>query len=117
MGKAARMAVHYDQFQKMQSLVLQMGAAQYHPENPDHVEVFAQELHLAGKDAVLTNKVVKKDGAPVGEIKFLNWDEISEDVREGRRMQARFILANHLVVPLRKDEPTPPVTENPPGSS
>jgi hypothetical protein len=35
------------------------------------IELLAKELHEAGRQAVLANKVVKKDGAPLGAIKFL----------------------------------------------
>jgi hypothetical protein len=55
-------------------------------------EQLAKILHEAGRAAVLANKVVKKDGAPLGHIKFLEWNEITEDAREGRRIQAEYIL-------------------------
>ncbi len=55
-------------------------------------EEFAEMLHEAGREVVLKNKVVKKDGAPLGSIKFLGWNELSEDAKEGRRIQARYIL-------------------------
>ena len=56
-------------------------------------EQLAKILHEAGRKAVLSNKVVKKDGAPLGQIKFLEWNEITEDAREGRRIQAEYILS------------------------
>jgi len=56
-------------------------------------EQLAKILHEAGRKAVLANKVVKKDGAPLGQIKFLEWNEITEDAREGRRIQADYILS------------------------
>lgn len=56
------------------------------------VEILAKELHEAGREAVLQNKVHKKDGAPLGKIVFKEWDEIDEDAREGRRIQARYLL-------------------------
>lgn len=58
-----------------------------------NIEDLAKELHEAGRQAVLANKVVKKDGAPLGQIKFLEWNEITEDAREGRRIQARYLLS------------------------
>lgn len=58
-----------------------------------NVEALAKLLHEAGREAVLANKVHKPDGAPVGQIVFKEWHEISEDAREGRRMQARYLLA------------------------
>jgi hypothetical protein len=56
-------------------------------------EQLAKILHEAGRKAVLSNKVVKKDGAPLGQIKFLEWNEITEDARDGRRIQAEHILS------------------------
>lgn len=56
------------------------------------VEDLAQILHESGREAVLNNKVVKKDGAPLGKIRFIEWSELTEDAKEGRRIQARFIL-------------------------
>jgi hypothetical protein len=55
-------------------------------------ETLARILHEAGRAAVLANKVVKKDGAPLGQIKFIEWNDLTEDAREGRRIQADYIL-------------------------
>jgi len=77
----------------------------------DYVERLARDLHEAARDAVLANKVVKKDGAPLGEIKFLSWDEITEDAREGRRIMARFLLARYWVFP--KDQTIFDFTDTP----
>lgn len=63
------------------------------------VETLAKALHEAGRAAVLANKVHKKDGAPVGAIRFFEWDEISEDAREGRRIQARWLLVRYIIIP------------------
>lgn len=66
-----------------------------------NVEKLAKILHEAGREAVLVNKVHKPDGAPVGQIIFKEWDEISEDAREGRRIQARY-LNEHVILPLKQ---------------
>ncbi len=66
-------------------------------EKSEPVEDLAKQLHEAGREAVLKNKVVKKDGAPLGEIKFLEWSEITEDAREGRRMQVRKMLEKYII--------------------
>jgi DNA-binding transcriptional regulator YbjK len=55
------------------------------------IETLARLLHEAGREAVLQNKVHKPDGVPVGTIVFKEWDELTEDAREGRRMQAKYI--------------------------
>ena len=52
------------------------------------VESLAKELHEAGREAVKAGATVN----PTGE-RFLEWDEISEHAREGRRIQARHLLA------------------------
>lgn len=64
----------------------------------EDVEVLAKDLHESGREAVLTNKVVKKDGSPVGQIHFKEWDELTEDAKEGRRIQARYLLKNYSLV-------------------
>lgn len=65
-------------------------------------------LHEAGREAVLANKVHKKDGAPLGAIKFAEWNEITEDAKEGRRIQARFLDRLFRLVP-RPTFPASPV--------
>lgn len=62
------------------------------------VEELAHILHESGREAVLLNKVHKKDGAPLGQIVFKEWDEISEDAREGRRIQARFLIKHLFMI-------------------
>jgi len=64
----------------------------------ESIENLAKSLHEAGRAAVLSNMVVKKDGAPLGQIKFLEWDEITDDAREGRRIQATFLLKKYLIL-------------------
>lgn len=56
------------------------------------VELFAIALHEAGREAVNAGATVN----PTGE-RFLEWDEVSEQAREGRRIQARQILKNFCV--------------------
>ena len=54
------------------------------------VEKLAKELHEAGREAVEKGNTVAagKFGDP--SRKFLEWNEISESAREGRRTQARY---------------------------
>ena len=61
------------------------------------IERLAHELHEAARGAVLSNKVHKKDGAPVGQIIFKEWHEISEDAREGRRIMARYLAKRYNI--------------------
>jgi len=58
-------------------------------------EILAKDLHEAGRAAVLANKVHKKDGAPVGQIIFKEWHEIDADAKEGRRIQAEWLLEQY----------------------
>ena len=51
------------------------------------VESLAKELHEAGRKAVESGATVNPTGG-----RFLEWDEISEHAREGRRIQARHLL-------------------------
>ena len=70
-----------------------------------NIEALAKHLHEAGRAAVLSNKVIKKDGAPLGQIKFLEWDEISEEAREGRRIQAQWLLSHYYILSKTDDMP------------
>lgn len=63
------------------------------------IEYLARHLHEAGRAAVLQNKVHKTDGAPIGKIIFKEWDEISEDAKEGRRIQARYLMNQFTIYP------------------
>ena len=64
----------------------------------DNIEVLAKELHEAGREAVLNNKVLKPDGAPVGQIVFKEWDDLPEEAKEGRRIQIRYLLNNFMFI-------------------
>ena len=56
------------------------------------VEALAIELHEAGRKAVEEGLTVNPTG------KFLEWNEITEQAREGRRVQARYLLENYSIV-------------------
>lgn len=55
-------------------------------------ETLAKELHEAGRAAVEAGATVAADKFGEKTRKFLEWDEISESAREGRRIQARYLL-------------------------
>lgn len=58
-----------------------------------HVESLARELHEAGRAAVEAGLVINKvPGQP-----FFTWDEITEGAKEGRRVQARFLIARGYI--------------------
>lgn len=68
--------------------------AAYEPDETT-IEELAQTLHEAGREAVIKGKLVNNTGKP-----FLEWNEISKDAKEGRRIQARYLL-NHYYLFLR----------------
>lgn len=93
MGKKSQMATHkeeYDQLKELFRFKL--------TDSKEDIEVFAKILHEAGREAVLNNKVVKMDGNPIGQIKFKEWNEITEDAREGRRIQARYLSKKGIYI-------------------
>jgi hypothetical protein len=63
------------------------------------IETLARELHEAGRAAVEQGATVAaaKFGDP--SRKFLEWDEITEEAREGRRIQARYLLNKFTITP------------------
>ena len=57
------------------------------------VDELAKELHEAGREAVEKRKTVVASLGLKTPSKFLEWDEINEDAKEGRRIQARYLLS------------------------
>lgn len=66
-------------------------------------EALARNLHEAGRAAVENGNTVAAE--KFGEVakRFLEWDEISEVTREGRRIQARHLLGKYAMA--RKGDP------------
>lgn len=56
------------------------------------IEALAKELHEAGRAAVEAGATVNPTGG-----RFLEWDEITEHAREGRRIQARHLLGKFRI--------------------
>lgn len=57
-------------------------------------EELARALHEAGREAVEKGAVINKvPGQP-----FFEWDEITEQAREGRRIQARYLLERYTII-------------------
>lgn len=62
------------------------------------VEILASELHEAGRAAVEAGAVVNRvPGQP-----FLEWHQITEQAREGRRIQARYLLRRFTMTPKQE---------------
>ena len=58
-----------------------------------YFEDLAKVLHEAGREAVERKMTVVASLGLETPINFLEWDEITEDAKEGRRIQARYLLA------------------------
>lgn len=95
MGNKSRAETHKNEVpelkEKINQLALQL-------DNTVNVDELAKALHEAGRQAVLNNKVVKKDGAPIGQIKFIEWNELTADAKEGRKIQAEYLLKQYRII-------------------
>ncbi len=65
-------------------------------ENPTEldIEFLAKDLHEAGREAVEKKAVVN----PNTHNHFLEWNELKENMKEGRRIQARFLLKKYKLI-------------------
>lgn len=61
-----------------------------------NVEVLAMLLHEAGREAVEKGATVAAENLGDTARKFLEWGEVSETAKEGRRIQARFLIAHGI---------------------
>ncbi len=61
------------------------------------VERLAKHLHEAGREAVEKGAVVNKTPG-----RFLEWYEITEEAREGRRIQARYLFEHFDITEREK---------------
>ena len=65
------------------------------------VETLAKSLHEAGREAVEKQAVVN----PNIHTHFLEWDELKEHMKEGRRIQARYLLTQFIIEPINPQSP------------
>ncbi len=68
--------------------------------NDKDIDFLAKQLHEAGREAVEKGNTVAADHHGEKTRKFLDWDDITENAREGRRIQARFLI-RAFVIQLR----------------
>jgi hypothetical protein len=61
------------------------------------VETLARELHEAGRAAVEGGQTVAAEKFGETSRRFMDWNEITENAREGRRIQARYLLSRYDV--------------------
>ena len=67
-------------------------------------EALAKELHEAGREAVEKGATVAAEKFGEKTRVFLSWDEISETAKDGRRIQAAYLLERYAFSPLAKKE-------------
>lgn len=60
------------------------------------VEGLAQALHEAGREAVERGLILHRPAEPPP---FVEWADCAEHVREGRRVQVRWLLQRYVLVP------------------
>ena len=59
------------------------------------IEDLAKGLHEAARDLVVNHPeqmITAKKG-----YKFVEWDELTEDQKEGKRLQARYLVENFII--------------------
>lgn len=66
------------------------------------VEDLAKELHEAGRAAVESGATVAAEKFGDRSRRFMEWDEISEQAKEGRRIQARYLLDKFTIIPRKQ---------------
>jgi len=67
------------------------------------VEELAKELHEAGREAVEKGATVAAENFGEKTRVFHTWEEISENAREGRRIQARYLLNTYEIDKKEED--------------
>ena len=65
-----------------------------------YFEDLAKVLHEAGREAVERKMTVVASLGLETPTKFLEWGEINEDAKEGRRIQARYLLNKYHIIDL-----------------
>lgn len=61
-------------------------------------EALAKELHEAGRSAVEQGATVAAENLGDKARTFMEWDEITETARNGRRMQAVYLLNRFIIM-------------------
>ncbi|WP_188055609.1 hypothetical protein [Oryzomonas rubra] len=69
-------------------------------------EELAKALHEAGRAAVEQGATVAAEKFGEKTRKFLEWDEITEPAREGRRIQAAWLQEHFTITPKGTTTPT-----------
>jgi Protein of unknown function (DUF550) len=64
-----------------------------------NIEQLAMELHEAGRAAVESGQTVAHSMKGEPSRKFLEWYELTDQAKEGRRVQARYLLERFRIAP------------------
>ena len=62
------------------------------------VETLAKELHEAGRQAVMAGATVAAEKFGEKTRSFIEWEDLSEQARKGRRIQAMWLLDHYVIV-------------------
>lgn len=63
------------------------------------IEFFAQELHEAGRAAVVSGATVAAEKFGEQTRTFIEWEDLTEQARNGRRIQAEYLLQKYTITP------------------
>jgi len=61
------------------------------------IEDLAKELHEAGREAVEKGATVASDKFGEKTRTFISWNDITENAKEGRRIQSRYLLNKYNI--------------------
>lgn len=61
------------------------------------VEHLAHLLHEAGRAAVMAGATVAQEHHKDKSFPFIEWEDLTEHAKEGRRIQARFLLDRFIL--------------------
>lgn len=61
----------------------------------EFLEQLAKVIHESNREAVQKQLLVNKLGLP-----FTDWDDLSEEAKEGRRLAAQFLMDRYEMMPL-----------------
>jgi hypothetical protein len=62
------------------------------------VETLARELHEAGREAVAAGQTLAQAVTTGAVWPFVEWADLPEQAREGRRVMARWLLARYTIM-------------------
>lgn len=72
--------------------------------NPEKVEELSRALHEAGREAVIAGATVAAERHGEKTRTFIEWDDLTEKAREGRRIQARYLIERYDITPKKMEE-------------